>query len=331
MVPTSNKLTPFLDVDHFTRLLDSLIIAFIVVVATDKLAATLGFGSSLLSQQGTAAAPDKLVAEEKEEKQQQQQQRQRQRQEKEKDKQENTADQGNGIELLSKEQPLLSSDRQQQDLAYSSSASDESSVPGEQSKADSRGDDDHVCNDNTEQKDDINDNVRNNNIGSSVNDALPTAAPDEQADGDSIQPLVPLTHRRQRPRGMSTPQPMLSVSTPVRGRYFNLQSPLISSPPPVLSPSYSTTSISTTTSSGTSRIDMDLQYLRRQSRVEERIRQFETNGTLTKRRYSADCTRTTRPTPAVIQKRTFGFKPIFTEWERRIAAAAVSCSSPLAE
>lgn len=281
------------------------------------------FQSTTLRRQDPVVSPDKSTRKcQEEEEQEGQQGRQQEKHEVEVSK--------NGVELVDEQQPALT---QKQDNSTSLSPVPEqdyyihptsSLAPSSSSVLDSN----DVKNINNDDGDD------DDSSNSSRNKDSSSISPADEPDGDSIHPLVSLTQRRQQqqqrqhPRRMSTPQPMLSVSTPVRGRYFNLQSPLlISSPPPVLSPSYSTTSASSTSTTSSS-IDLDLRYLRRQSRVEERIRQFETKGGgLAKRRYSADCTRNRTAPAVIIQKRTFGFKPIFTEWEKRIAAASASASS----
>lgn len=127
------------------------------------------------------------------------------------------------------------------------------------------------------------------------------------------------------------PTPIMSFSTPVqqhhRRYYFRDEPSPIS--PPALSPSLSVSSIGST-----SAYEYDLVRLRRSSRVEEMIRQFDPpmqQQQQHQRRNSVGCGPTassvstsTRP---FIKSRTFGFKPIVGVWEKRIAETADECSS----
>lgn len=134
------------------------------------------------------------------------------------------------------------------------------------------------------------------------------------------------------------PTPIMSFSTPVhqhhpRRYYFRDEPSPIS--PPALSPSLSVSSIGST-----SAYEYDLVRLRRSSRVEEMIRQFDGGCSSSQpsspmqhqRRNSVGCGPTatsslsssTRP---LIKSRTFGFKPIVGVWEQRIAETADECSS----
>ncbi|KAG2225992.1 hypothetical protein INT45_002458 [Circinella minor] len=122
-----------------------------------------------------------------------------------------------------------------------------------------------------------------------------------------------------------SPHPTLSFSTPSRRHTIDEWMP--STPPPILSPSLSTTS---STTSSVTQMDHDLLRLRlrRSSRVEEMVKQFDRPRNKHHRRYSIGTTdekmnkkssyheRTTKP--AIIRKRTFGFKPIIGVWEKRI-------------
>ncbi|KAI7860278.1 hypothetical protein BDC45DRAFT_494053 [Circinella umbellata] len=122
-----------------------------------------------------------------------------------------------------------------------------------------------------------------------------------------------------------SPHPTLSFSTPSRRHTIDEWMP--STPPPILSPSLSTTS---STTSSVTQMDCDLLRLRlrRSSRVEEMVKQFDRPRNKHHRRYSIGTTdekmnkkssyheRTTKP--AIIRKRTFGFKPIIGVWEKRI-------------
>lgn len=123
------------------------------------------------------------------------------------------------------------------------------------------------------------------------------------------------------------PTPIMSFSTPVqqhhRRYYFRDEPSPIS--PPALSPSLSVSSIGST-----SAYEYDLIRLRRSSRVEEMIRQFDPpmQQQQHQRRNSVGCGPTaSTSTKPFIKSRTFGFKPIVGVWEKRIAETADECSS----
>ncbi|KAI7879016.1 hypothetical protein K492DRAFT_208573 [Lichtheimia hyalospora FSU 10163] len=129
------------------------------------------------------------------------------------------------------------------------------------------------------------------------------------------------------------PTPIMSFSTPVQQqhrRYYFRDEPSPMSPP-ALSPSLSVSSIGST-----SAYEYDLVRLRRSSRVEEMIRQFDHGNNSNhpsptmhhQRRNSVGCGPTTSISSSrpYIKSRTFGFKPIVGVWEKRIAETADECS-----
>lgn len=123
------------------------------------------------------------------------------------------------------------------------------------------------------------------------------------------------------------PTPIMSFSTPVQQqhrRYYFRDEPSPMSPP-ALSPSLSVSSIGST-----SAYELDLVRLRRSSRVEEMIRQFDSGSPMQhhQRRNSVGCgpTASVSSSKPYIKSRTFGFKPIISVWENRIAETADECS-----
>lgn len=126
------------------------------------------------------------------------------------------------------------------------------------------------------------------------------------------------------------PTPIMSFSTPVQQqhrRYYFRDEPSPMSPP-ALSPSLSVSSIGSA-----SAYELDLVRLRRSSRVEEMIRQFDSGTSMQhhhhhQRRNSVGCgpTASVSSSKPYIKSRTFGFKPIISVWENRIAETADECS-----
>ena len=146
----------------------------------------------------------------------------------------------------------------------------------------------------------------------------------EQEYMDELDALPPLP-QTSLPSVSFSPRPTLSFSTPLRRHTIDEWMP--STPPPILSPSLSTTS---STTSSVTQMDHDLLRLRlrRSSHVEEMVKQFDRPRNRHHRRYSIGTTdekmnkkssyHETTTKPAIIRKRTFGFKPIIGVWEKRI-------------
>ncbi|KAI8139790.1 hypothetical protein BJV82DRAFT_581880 [Fennellomyces sp. T-0311] len=104
---------------------------------------------------------------------------------------------------------------------------------------------------------------------------------------------------------MLSPRPTMSFSTPLRRHTMDEWMP----PTPQLSPSLSMSSTNSTK-------EPDLIRLRRSSRVEEMIKQFDRPKRASYRRYSIGGM--AEPPKPLIRTRTFGFKPIIGVWEKRI-------------
>ncbi|ORZ01512.1 hypothetical protein BCR43DRAFT_522345 [Syncephalastrum racemosum] len=146
--------------------------------------------------------------------------------------------------------------------------------------------------------------------------------PEEEDSIDELTEFAIFRGRRGRPA------PIKSLSTPVR-RHNRSRSTSSSweDDLPALSPSLSMCSSASAHSTG--HVDMDLVRLRRSSRVEEMIRQFDNQQPRhpNHRRYSVDNSEahasamTSSSRKAYIRNRTFGFKPIIGVWEQRIAEA----------
>lgn len=144
----------------------------------------------------------------------------------------------------------------------------------------------------------------------------------EEESIDELREIATFRGRRDRPT------PIKSLSTPVR-RHLRSRSTSSSweDDLPALSPSLSMCSSASANSNAN--VDMDLVRLRRSSRVEEMIRQFDHSQPQqpNHRRYSVDnsearaSTMTSSSRKAYIRNRTFGFKPIIGVWEQRIAEA----------